>query len=142
MEKEIVHFWEKKQLSQMSESEWDSLCDKCGNCCLEKIEDSNTGRIEVTKIACRFLDIYNCRCIIYEERLSTEPDCIKLKPKNIKDLHWLPQTCAYRRIYEGKKLESWHPLISGDPEAVHQAGISVRGRALPYGYYPFEEDLG
>ena len=126
-------FWEIKKLDEMSDHEWDMLCDKCGICCLEKIEDPETGHIKKTPIACRFLDTTNCTCIIYEERLEVEPDCLKMNPRNIMDFTWLPKTCAYRRIYEGEGLEWWHPLISGNPETVHEAGISMRGRALPYG---------
>lgn len=134
MNKELNKFWEKKPLDQMSQNEWELLCDSCGKCCLEKTEDAQTGKIEVLPISCIFLNINNCTCSIYEERFSVEPDCLKLTPQNIKDFKWLPESCAYRCISEGRDLEWWHPLISGDPESVHRAGISVRGRALPYGY--------
>ena len=132
-------FWEQKKLDEMSEREWDMLCDNCGICCLEKIEDPETGRIKKTLISCKFLDTINCTCFIYDERLEIEPDCLKMNPQNIMDFTWLPKTCAYRRIYEGKGLEWWHHLISGSYETVHEAGISVRGRVVPYGY-TFEED--
>ena len=140
MEKDNITagFWKTKQLDEMSNHEWDMLCDNCGQCCMEKVEDPETGCIKKTAIACRFLDINNCSCIIYEDRLEVEPDCLKMSPQNIKDFTWLPKTCAYRRIYEGRHLEWWHPLISGDPDTVHEAGISVRGRAVPFGY-TFEE---
>jgi len=141
MEKNDIHFWEIKHLDEMSNPEWDLLCDNCGLCCLEKIEHPGTGQINVTPMACRFLDTFDCSCIIYEERFTIEPDCIKINPQNVNDFSWLPKTCAYRRVYEGKSLESWHPLISGDPKTVHEAGISVRGKALPYGYYPFGEGI-
>jgi uncharacterized protein len=141
MKNDSTRFWEIKKLHEMSACEWDLLCDKCGKCCLEKTEDSNTGQIRISQIACRFLDTINCSCIIYEERLETEPDCLKLDPHNIKDFTWLPQTCAYRRIYEGKSLEWWHHLISENTETVHEAGISVRGKVLPYGYHPSEDNI-
>lgn len=135
METDSIYFWETKDLDEMSDQEWDLLCDNCGLCCLEKIQNPDTGRIKITPVACRFLDTVNCTCIIYEERLEVEPDCLKMNPQNIKDFTWLPKTCAYRRVYEGKGLEWWHPLISGNPETVHEAGISVRGKALPFGYH-------
>lgn len=141
MKNDSIRFWEVKKLDEISDQEWDLLCDNCGICCLEKIENSETGKIEVTPIPCRFLDSSNCRCIIYEERLEVEPECLKLDPQNITDFDWLPETCAYRRIYEGKGLEWWHHLISGDPETVHEAGISVRGRVLPYGCRSLEDYL-
>ena len=139
MKKETDKFWKTKPLSQMNDNEWDLLCDNCGKCCLEKTEDPQTGKIEVTPIACRFLNINDCTCIIYGERFSVEPDCLKITPENIPDFTWLPKSCAYRRISEGLDLEWWHPLVSGDPESVHRAGIPVRGRA--YGYVKPGYDL-
>ncbi len=139
MDNDRKPFWEIKKLVEMSDSEWDLLCDKCGLCCLEKVEDSDTGQIKTTPVACRFLDAFDCSCIIYEERFEVEPDCLKLNYQNIGDFKWLPETCAYRRIFEGRRLEWWHHLISGNPETIHEAGISVRGRALPYGYHPLED---
>lgn len=137
----VVNFWEVKKLDEMGDSEWEQLCDNCGLCCLEKIQDPDTGAVKVTPVACRFMDTFNCSCIIYKDRFTIEPDCLKINPQNIINLKWLPKTCAYRLISEGKKLEWWHPLVSGDPETVHEAGISIRGRALPYGYYPPEDFL-
>ena len=141
MKKETDKFWKKKPLNQLSSSEWELLCDNCGKCCLEKTEDPQTGKIEFTPIACRFLNINNCACIIYEERLAVEPDCLKITPENIPDFKWLPKSCAYRRIAEGYDLEWWHPLVSGDTESVHRAGISVRDRVFPYGYVKPGYDL-
>ena len=126
-------FWKIKPLNRIKNDEWELLCDNCGICCLEKIEDTRTGKIEITPIACRFLDTHNCTCIIYEGRFSVEPDCLKITPFNVSEFSWLPETCAYRRLLEGRDLEWWHPLVSGDPESVHKAGISVRDRVLPYG---------
>ena len=141
MKKEIDKFWLTKPLNRMNNVEWDLLCDNCGKCCLEKIEDPQTGKIEVMPIACRFLNMNDCTCIIYEDRFSIEPDCLKITPDNIKTFKWLPRSCAYRRIVEGRDLAWWHPLVSGDPESVHRAGISVKGRALPHGYVKPGYDL-
>lgn len=119
-------FWETKSLKEMTREEWESLCDGCGQCCMVKIEDEDTGGIYLTRLACRMLDIGSCRCSDYKNRHASEPDCIVIRPKNLRDLTWLPKTCAYRRIDEGRGLEWWHPLVSGDPNSVHEAGISVR----------------
>ena len=124
-------FWEQKSLSQMTEREWESLCDGCALCCLIKLEDADTQRIAYTDIACKLLDSGACRCTDYKNRQHTVPDCITLSTKNVKSLKWMPATCAYRLIAEEKKLAWWHPLVSGDPNTVHQAGISVRGRVIP-----------
>lgn len=124
-------FWEYKSLAEMTPEEWESLCDGCGKCCLLKLEDEDTGDIAFTDIACRLLDPGRCRCTDYVNRQKKVPDCIILKPENIDSLKWMPASCAYRLLAEGKKLEWWHPLVSGDPETVHSAGISVRGRTVP-----------
>ena len=124
-------FWEQKSLSQMTEREWESLCDGCALCCLIKLEDADTHKIAYTDIACKLLDSGTCRCTDYKNRQHTVPDCITLSTKNVKSLDWMPATCAYRLIAEEKKLAWWHPLVSGDPNTVHQAGISVRGRVIP-----------
>lgn len=121
-------FWEKKPLQKMSPREWEALCDGCGKCCLNKLEDEDTGEVALTRVACRLLDDMSCQCAHYETRHAFIPECIVLKPENL-DTHayWMPQTCAYRLLWEGKPLPEWHPLLSGDPESVHQAGVSVRG---------------
>ena len=121
-------FWEKKPLQKMSAREWEALCDGCGKCCLNKLEDEDTGEVALTRVACRLLDDMSCQCAHYETRHAFIPECIVLKPENL-DTHayWMPQTCAYRLLWEGKPLPEWHPLLSGDPESVHQAGVSVRG---------------
>jgi uncharacterized protein len=121
-------FWKRKRLDEMTRGEWESLCDGCGKCCLNKLEDERTGEILHTDVACRLLHPETCRCMNYENRKRYVPDCQILRPENIHRFSWLPSTCAYRLLYEGKDLEWWHPLISGDPESVHKAGISVRGR--------------
>ena len=123
-------YWEKKTLEQMTREEWESLCDGCAKCCLHKLEDIETGELAFTNVACRLLDINACSCSNYKRRSELVPDCVVLKPNNVAKLYWMPSTCAYRLLAEGKKLPSWHPLITGDPNSVHRAGISVRGRCI------------
>lgn len=124
-------FWKRKPLDEMTRPEWESLCDGCARCCLIKLEDAETGDIAYTDIACRLLDLGTCRCADYLHRKSKVPDCVKLTPDKIDDLRWMPSTCAYRLIAEGKDLAWWHPLVSGDPDTIHQAGVSVRNRVVP-----------
>ncbi len=124
-------FWRRKTLAEMTRGEWESLCDGCAKCCLDKLQDDDTGEISYTEVACRLLDIGTCRCTDYANRKRFVPDCVVLTPRTVARLTWLPSTCAYRLISEGRDLEWWHPLVSGDPETVHRAGVSVRGRAVP-----------
>ncbi len=123
-------FWETKTLRQMTVRDWESLCDGCGLCCLIRFEDEDTGEIIPTRVACKLFDADLCRCSNYAERRKHVPDCIKLTPDNIDDLMWMPASCAYRRLHEGKPLPDWHPLITGDPDSVHKAGVSVRGQVV------------
>ncbi len=123
-------FWETKTLEEMSAEEWESLCDGCGQCCLIKLEDEDTGHIAVTRLACKLLDLGSCRCSDYANRQDHVSDCVKLTPGDIGGIAWLPETCAYRLLQEGDKLRWWHPLVSGTPETVFEAGVSVRGQAI------------
>jgi len=123
-------FWRAKRLSQMTPAEWESLCDGCGKCCLHKLQYEKPHQIQYTNVACRLLDLESCRCTDYPNRRKKVPDCVQLKANEIKRLKWLPSTCAYRLLANGEDLMWWHPLVSGDPETVHIAGVSVRGRAI------------
>jgi len=123
-------FWETKTLEQLTAEEWEALCDGCGKCCLIKLQDEETDEVFPTNVACRLLDLGSCQCSNYAERKRHVPDCIILDPETVPDLGWMPSTCAYRLIWEGKGLAWWHPLVSGDPETVHLAGISVRNRVV------------
>jgi len=125
-----VPFWEDKELKDMTATEWEALCDGCGRCCLVKLEDEDTGEIFTSDVHCRLFDAATCRCSDYEHRSEKVSDCIKLTPENAGAISWMPTTCAYRRLAEGKGLSWWHPLISGDPETVVAVGVSVRGRTL------------
>lgn len=121
-------FWEVVPLDEMSKEQWESLCDGCGKCCLNKIEYEDTGEVDYTRIACKLLDGASCRCIHYETRHDYVPDCVKLTPENLPNIcYWMPRSCAYRLLFEGRPLPAWHPLISNDPDSPHRAGVSMRG---------------
>jgi uncharacterized cysteine cluster protein YcgN (CxxCxxCC family) len=121
-------FWKSKPLEAMSPAEWESLCDGCARCCLVKLEDEDSGEIAYTDVGCTLLDGRSCRCRDYANRQAKIADCVRLTPESVRTLSWLPPTCAYRLLAEGEDLYWWHPLVSGDPESVHAAGISVQGR--------------
>jgi len=133
-------FWERVPLRNLAPREWEALCDGCGRCCLNKLEDEDTGEVVLTRVACRLLDGETCRCGQYATRKTLVPECILLTPKTIEaHAYWLPETCAYKLLWEGKPLYDWHPLISGDADSVHAAGISVRGWTVSEAEVP-EED--
>ncbi len=123
-------FWRQKRLDEMTREEWESLCDGCGRCCLLKLEDEDTEEIVYTRLACKLLNIGSCRCKSYEARHQKVPDCVQLTPESAETLNWLPPTCAYRLVANGEDLAWWHPLVSGDAQTVHEAGISVRDYAV------------
>lgn len=129
-EDNALPFWKKKPLEEMTSAEWESLCDGCARCCLYKLQDEDTGEIYYTNVVCRLLDVYRCRCTAYPDRSKLMPTCLVLTPDLARQLSWMPKTCAYRLVAEGKDLEWWHPLVSGNPNTVHDAGISVRWRTL------------
>lgn len=126
-------YWRKKTLAQMNEREWESLCDNCGKCCVISIEDIDTGQLHLTDVSCKLFDTKKCQCSNYAERKQFVPDCVKLTPKNVPKLDWLPRTCAYRLVSEGQDLHWWHPLVSGDPDTVHLAQASAKNRTRPEG---------
>src|SRR5436853_208467 len=134
-------FWKTKTLEEMSSAEWESLCDGCARCCLEKLEDEDTGRIYFTHVSCRLLDAGLCACKDYPNRSEQVPDCVRLTPQNVRTLNWLPPSCGYKLVAEGRDLYWWHPLISGDPDTVHEAGVSVRGRVQGTETEIADEDL-
>jgi uncharacterized cysteine cluster protein YcgN (CxxCxxCC family) len=133
-------YWETKALEEMTAREWESLCDGCGLCCLIRLEDEDTGAITPTRVACTLFDDQTCRCSNYRRRHRHVSDCVKLTPHNIGTLPWMPPSCAYRRLHEGKPLPQWHPLITGDPQSVHLAGVSVRGQTISEDVLEFPED--
>lgn len=126
-------FWRRKTLAEMTVAEWESLCDGCAKCCLVKLVDEDTEELVYTDVVCRLLDQAACRCTDYANRTRLVPTCVKLTPANIEEIDWMPSTCAYRLIAHGQDLPDWHPLVSGDANSVHAAGMSVRGRVVSEG---------
>jgi len=125
-------FWERHPLHKLTGPEWEALCDGCGKCCLNKLEDADTSEVFFTRVSCRLLDDETCRCAQYETRKRYVPECVVLTPETLhKVAYWLPTTCAYKLLHEGKRLKDWHPLISGTAQSVHDAGVSVKGWTIP-----------
>jgi len=139
MNKKNERFWEKRKLDGLSDKNWEALCDGCGRCCMAKFEDEDTGEILYTHVACRLFDDASCRCTNYPHRTQQISDCLNIRNFNNSQYKWLPESCAYRLLHEGKALFDWHPLISGDAESVFQAGISVRGKSIPENRVPENE---
>ena len=139
MSEQHTPFWQHKRLDEMSRTEWESLCDGCGLCCLQKLEDEDDGSIHYTDVACRLLDRRSCRCTDYAHRRERVPDCVTLTPANLATIRWLPATCAYRLLDEGKPLPAWHHLVCGDRAEVHRRGISRAGRMRSEQEIPFED---
>jgi uncharacterized cysteine cluster protein YcgN (CxxCxxCC family) len=123
-------FWKMKSLNQMDKAEWESLCDGCGKCCLIQLEDEDTGLRLHTDVTCHLFDKHACRCGDYPNRKKRVPDCVILTATNVFQLDWMPKTCAYRLIAEGKDLYDWHPLVSGDPDSVHKSGMSLQDQTV------------
>ncbi|MBC7504531.1 MAG: YcgN family cysteine cluster protein [Sandarakinorhabdus sp.] len=129
-------FWETTPLNRMSRTQWESLCDGCGKCCVHKLEDDETGELFPTNVACRLLDPRTALCKDYPNRKAHVPECVRLTPAKLETIDWLPSSCGYLRVHRGQGLADWHPLVSGDPASVHRAGISVRGKTVS------EDDVG
>lgn len=123
-------FWKEKKLHELNDQEWEALCDGCGRCCLHKLEDIDTGQLHYTRLACKLLDVDTCRCRQYDERFTHIPDCVSLKQDLYQNIQWLPSSCAYRLLAEGKDLPDWHYLVSGDRQSIEIAGISVKHFAV------------
>lgn len=123
-------FWKTKQLEEMNQQEWESLCDGCAQCCLQKLEDMDTGEVYVTQIVCGLLDMNTCQCSAYSDRSERVPSCITMTPKDVRDIKWMPATCAYRLLAENRPLPEWHPLVSGRKESVIEADISIKDKAI------------
>lgn len=132
-------FWEHYPLEELTNEEWEALCDGCGQCCLLKLEEEDTGRVAVLNVACELLDITSCRCSDYPNRLEKVPECTKLTLDLVDQFRWLPYSCAYRRLHEGRRLAAWHPLLSGDDTRMHRKGVSVRSFAVTQNAVPEEE---
>ena len=127
-----ARYWETIPLSDMTPEEWEGLCDGCGKCCLNKLEDIDTGELLFTRVACRLFDDSTCRCANYTERKRLVPECVVLTPDTLDEIaYWMPESCAYRRLYQGKGLPDWHPLVTGDAASTHRAGMSVLGQTVP-----------
>ncbi len=127
---QIMNFWETKKLSEMTTEEWESICDGCGKCCLNKLENEDNGEIVFTSVVCNLIDLDSCRCTRYSERTTLVPECLDLKQHDFAEYNWLPSTCAYRLLADGEKLPSWHPLVSESQDTVKEAGVSICSYAM------------
>ena len=127
---QIDEFWKKSPMEEWTREQWESLCDGCAKCCLNKLEDEETGELWYTNVVCDLLDLDTCSCSDYPNRSVRVPECITLTPENSRELYWMPSTCAYRLLAEGKDLPEWHPLVSGDPLSIIRAGQTVCGRVI------------
>lgn len=125
-----MSFWKTKKLGEMTTEEWESLCDRCGKCCLIKLEDEDTREIHFTSVVCRYIDLKTCRCTRYGERTRLVPQCLDLKQHDFAEFNWLPPTCAYRLLSDGEDLPAWHPLLTGNGKSVEKAGISIKSYAM------------
>ncbi len=123
-------FWKERTLTELSADEWEMLCDGCAKCCLQRLEDEDTGEIFTTNIVCRYLNEEECSCSDYDNRSVNVPDCVSVTPELLQNPYWLPSTCAYRLLAEGKDLPAWHPLVSGNRDSVFDSGNSIRGRVV------------
>ncbi len=133
-------YWETVPLPRMTPEEWEGLCDGCGKCCLNKLEDIDTGELIFTRVACRLFDDETCRCANYAERKRHVPECVVLTPRTLDEIaYWMPETCAYRRLHEGHRLPDWHPLLTGDPDSTHKAGMSMQGATVSEAVIPLDD---
>jgi uncharacterized cysteine cluster protein YcgN (CxxCxxCC family) len=130
----VTDWWQTKSLEELSAAEWEALCDGCAKCCLHKLEDEDDGEVYYTQVRCRLLNEKTCRCSDYASRFTRVPNCIDLRASKRRDFAWLPRTCAYRLRADNQPLPAWHPLLSGNPDSVHQAGVSIRGRTISEEY--------
>lgn len=132
-------FWQDYTLEELSIEEWEALCDGCGRCCLIKLEDDETEEVKYTNIACRLFDDETCKCGNYALRQQLVKTCVVVRPDNLENIaEWMPETCAYKRLFEGRELPSWHPLITGTQKTVIDAGISMQRKTIPE--FDIEED--
>lgn len=135
----MTNWWDTKPLAEMSPSEWESICDGCGKCCRVQLEDAD-GQRATTNVVCRYMDMDTCGCTVYKERTTLVPTCLKLSPKNLDTINWMPDTCSYRLLRDSKTLPEWHPLISGNRDSVHHSQVSVRNKVISENSVK-EEDL-
>jgi uncharacterized protein len=126
----VEPFWKSRDLSEMTHAEWEMLCDGCGKCCLQKLQDHKTGAVSYTNVCCHLFSPATCRCTSYQDRHLRVSTCVLLNPSRVREFDWLPKTCAYRLLSKGENLPAWHPLVCGDPDLIHRLGHSVKGRVI------------